>query len=283
MARTRSKASQTGCTAQDLQGWNSDHAYLREVVDVLRPRLIVEVGVWKGCSVITMAQRLKALGVDGVVLAVDTWLGAWDHWLVGDYFEELGFHNGYPTLFWHFMANVVGTGVQDHVVPLPLDSLNAYEVLARKGMRIDAVHIDAGHDYTAVRKDLEAWWALVRPGGVLISDDYFDDENKAWPEVKQAVDDFARNQGLAFRHEAWKGVARQAVDLNRPPRSPSHRQRKKKAGASLLRPSLCQQADPRGTSPGVGLRSPCRPCRRRPASKARRSPSWALRPRPLRS
>lgn len=190
--------------AGDLQGWNSDHAYLREVVTTLRPSLVVEVGVWKGCSVITMASEMKARGVDGAVLAVDTWLGSWDHWLVDAYFEDMGFQHGYPTLFWRFMANVAQAGVQDHVVPMPLDSLNAYEVLHRKGMQADAVHIDAGHDYRAVRKDLESWWSLIRPGGVLIADDYFDDENKAWPEVKRAVDDFVRNGDLPFRHDRGK-------------------------------------------------------------------------------
>lgn len=198
------EAFPTRLYASDLQGWNSDHAYLTKAVDELRPRLIVEVGVWKGCSVITMAERLRALGIDGVVLAVDTWLGSWDHWLMDDYFDEMEFHNGYPTLFWRFMANVSRAGVEGQVVPLPLDSLNAFEVLARKGLRVDVAHIDAGHDYAAVRKDLESWWSLIRPGGVLIADDYFDDENKAWPEVKQAVDDFARAHTLGFQHERGK-------------------------------------------------------------------------------
>ena len=176
--------------AGDLQGWNSDHSYLRRVVD---PAVS-----GRGLAM------LRDAGIDGVVLAVDTWLGSWDHWLVAEHFEELGFQNGYPTLFWRFMANVVNTGMQDHVVPLPLDSLNAFQALSRIGVSIDALHIDAGHDYLAVQKDLESWWSLLRPGGVLIADDYFDDENKAWPEVKQAVDDFVAGRGLALEHDRGK-------------------------------------------------------------------------------
>jgi predicted O-methyltransferase YrrM len=41
----------------------------------LRPS-IVEIGVWKGSSVITLASKMKELNLDGVVIAVDTWLGA---------------------------------------------------------------------------------------------------------------------------------------------------------------------------------------------------------------
>jgi cephalosporin hydroxylase len=46
----------------------------------LRPSIVVEIGVWKGSSVITLASKMKELNLDGVVIAVDTWLGAWDHW-----------------------------------------------------------------------------------------------------------------------------------------------------------------------------------------------------------
>ncbi len=188
----------------DLQGWNSDHAFLVQAVDVLRPRLVVEVGVWKGCSVITMADRLKAIDCDGAVLAIDTWLGAWDHWLVEEHFQEMGYCGGQPSLFGRFMKNIVHSGLSDYVVPMPLDSINAFEVLNRKGMLCDLIHIDAGHDYVAVSKDLESWWLLLRPGGVLIADDYFDDENKAWPQVKQAVDDFVANHKVSLRHERGK-------------------------------------------------------------------------------
>jgi hypothetical protein len=36
--------------------------------------------------------------------------------------------------------------------------------------------------------DLQAWWPLVRPGGILIGDDY--NTNGVWPEVREAFDEF---------------------------------------------------------------------------------------------
>ena len=55
---------------------------------------------------------------------------------------------------------------------------------------LDWVYIDGDHTYPAVRGDLEAFYPLVRPGGVLAGDDYgmvgwWDDG------VKKAVDEFA--------------------------------------------------------------------------------------------
>ena len=43
----------------DLQGWQSDHRYLGDTIRSLRPNVVVEVGVWKGGSVIEMAKFLK--------------------------------------------------------------------------------------------------------------------------------------------------------------------------------------------------------------------------------
>ncbi len=45
--------------AADFQGWASDHPYLRQAIVELRPAIVVEVGVWKGSSVITLAEEIR--------------------------------------------------------------------------------------------------------------------------------------------------------------------------------------------------------------------------------
>ena len=80
-------------------------------------------------------------------------------------------------------------GAEDVVVPLPLDSANAFHVLQRNGIKLDFVHIDGAHDYESVIADLRRWWSLLRNGGILVADDYFID-GKTWPGVKRAVDEF---------------------------------------------------------------------------------------------
>ena len=178
----------------DPQGWNSGHVYLTRAIAEVRPRLILEVGVWKGGSVMTMARELKSLQIDGVVIAVDTWRGSWEHWLAPqgawglDLVDDLGLDRGHARLYEKFIANVRAAGLQDYVVPLPLDSNNAAHVLERLALRIGVLHIDGGHDYDAVTKDLRLWWPMVETGGIMICDDYFTDGN--WPEVRKAVDEF---------------------------------------------------------------------------------------------
>lgn len=184
-----------GPYALDLQGWHSEHPYLTEAIDQLRPSLVAEIGVWKGGSTLTMARRIRELGLDGVVIAIDTWLGAWNHWEEDEwFFSTLALDHGYPMLVRTFMTNVIKLGMTDQVVPLPLDSLNAARVLRDFGFRPQVIHIDGAHDYESVSADLRVWWELLTPGGILIGDDYFTEGH--WPEVRQAFDDFFGARGL---------------------------------------------------------------------------------------
>lgn len=175
---------------QDQQGWGSTRRYLTDAVEMLRPSVVVEVGVWKGASVISLASKMREMNLDGVVVAVDTWLGAWDHWTSDEWFAHLNFNNGFPALYHTFAANIIGEALQDYVLPLQLDSINAANVMRHYNLSVDVVHIDGGHDYHAVTSDLREWWPMIRPQGVLIGDDY-----PHWPEVKKAFDDFFSGQG----------------------------------------------------------------------------------------
>jgi hypothetical protein len=177
----------------DLQGWGSQHSYLKDTITELRPSIVVEVGVWKGAATVFMANELKRNRLPGVVIAVDTWLGAADHW-TSNWFDDLNFVNGYPTLFYKFMCNIVRSDVTEHVLPLPLDSLNAAHTLRGFDVRPQIIHIDAGHDYGSVMADLRAWWPLLEPGGALIGDDY--SLEGYWPGVRRAFDEFFTAMGL---------------------------------------------------------------------------------------
>ncbi len=173
----------------DTQGWNSHHSFLADTIQSTRPAVVVEVGVWKGGSSIRMADAVKQHGINAVIIAVDTWLGSWEHWEQSEHFASLLFEHGYPSLYYTFLTNVVEAGHSDRIIPLPLDSANAAFVLSRKGIAPNVIHIDGGHDYDAVMSDLRRWWNLLSPGGVMLVDDY-DEEGKIWPSVRDAVKDF---------------------------------------------------------------------------------------------
>jgi hypothetical protein len=171
----------------DIQGWGgSQHPLLIEGIEKLRPKIIVEVGVWKGASVIFMAKKLREMGLDAAIIAIDTWLGSVENWVNPVDRPSIKLTRGYPQIFFTFAANVISEGLQDYVLPLPMDSVNARHLIAHAGIVPDMMHIDGAHDYQSVMTDLTQWWPLLRSGGVYVGDDY----HPAHPGVVKATDDF---------------------------------------------------------------------------------------------
>lgn len=71
--------------------------------------------------------------------------------------------------------------------------------------QLDWAYIDGDHRYPAVLQDLEAYWPKIRPGGVLLGDDY-DLPNSFFEDgVTKSVAEFTRTHGipvdLARRHQ----------------------------------------------------------------------------------
>lgn len=192
---------------KDLQGWNSHHPALTREITARRPRIVIDVGVWKGASTIHMAKHMQALGLDGAVIAVDTFLGSPEHWnrdRPDRIFEDLGLKHGWPSLYWQFLSNVVAEGVSDLVLPVPQTSENAAVILQRLGLRAGMVHIDAAHEYEPVLRDARMYWDLLEPGGLLIGDDH------PWPGVARAARDFAAEVGQPLRVEEPKWMIEKA-------------------------------------------------------------------------
>lgn len=174
---------------EDLQGWNSYANVFRDMIEAVRPRRIIEVGVWKGTASIHMAKVVRELGLRCEIVCVDTWLGSPEHLLAdqdSERYRSLRLRHGYPQLFYTFLANVVRNGVSDYIVPLPCTSESAAVVLGRLGLEADIIHVDAAHEYAAALRDFNVYWSLLSKRGVLIGDDYI-----AKRSVTRAADEFA--------------------------------------------------------------------------------------------
>ena len=173
----------------DLQGWGSDAPIFADLIAWTRPRLIIEVGSWKGASAIHMAGICAAQGLEAQILCVDTWLGAGEFITAapGDPERDLRRVHGWPTVYYQFLANVVQTGHAGRIVPFPQTSQIAARWLAAQGVRAELIYIDGSHDAADVRQDIEAYVPLLQRGGVLFGDDY-----DCWPSVRQAVEESGR-------------------------------------------------------------------------------------------
>lgn len=192
----------------DMQGWGH-HPFLKEAIDAQSPQVIIEVGVWKGSSVIHMAQHLKKCRLDSCIIAVDTWLGSVEHWINDERRADLRRENGRPNMQSTFMTNCCAASVSEYVLPLPIDSINASILHKHYGIFANILHIDAGHDYDSVKADLQNWWPILKPGGIMLCDDYcpIADNPEFWPGVRKAVEEHALANDIEIRYEggnkAW--------------------------------------------------------------------------------
>lgn len=73
-------------------------------------------------------------------------------------------------------------------------SVSAAELFNEKSL--DFVYLDARHDKEGIKEDIEAWWPLIKEGGIIAGHDYTDfsqPHNKI--EVKEVVDEFFEDYG----------------------------------------------------------------------------------------
>lgn len=185
----------------DLQGWLEAPGVLVDIIAKVKPRVLVEVGVWKGRSALLALREALKYNDDVVLICIDTWLGSDEHWLDPKLKGLLNIAQGRPRLFEQFMTNVVHSGLERYVAPLPLPSRSAAAILHCHKLRASYIYLDAAHDERSVAEDIALFWPLVTPGGVLVGDDY----HPSWPGVIRAVDPFLEkapgiaNSGVAGR------------------------------------------------------------------------------------
>ena len=177
----------------DLQGWGSEHQIFKEAIGASSPYVIIEVGSWKGASAHNMLNICKAIGIHTEIICVDTWLGSNDTlWLDPNFRGSLRLKNGYPSIFWQFIYNMIKTEMIDSVYPLPMTSTAAYHLLKRFEIQADLIYIDAGHEHDEVYTDISLYYNLLRPGGILVCDDY----TAGWPGVVSAINQFVAEKKL---------------------------------------------------------------------------------------
>ena len=171
-------------------GWTG---FFNEAILKYRPDVIIENGVLYGASTRYMAKGLKDNGIDGAVISVDTYLQEQVLWQIPEHRAKLRLKHGRSQAYEMFMTNNIAEGLQDYVVPLAMDSRGAARYLRDLGITAPVIYIDACHMRGDVYQDLELYWPLLRPGGVMIMDDY---SRAAFPQLVDDVDLFAKNYGV---------------------------------------------------------------------------------------
>jgi predicted O-methyltransferase YrrM len=178
----------------EVAGWSTDILPFYDAVarELAPGATIVEVGVYRGRSLLFLAERLVArFGTDnelqmraGTLYGVDP-LG-WDH-------GELARHTHRS---WTLMDDAVATSAR---------LLTCTSEMAAKMFpdgSLDLVFIDGDHEYESVKADLQTWLPKVKPGGMISGHDY----GGGHPGVPRAVDEvigkLTGKEGTVW----WKGI-----------------------------------------------------------------------------
>ena len=162
------------------QGWFHHGQQILELVEQHHPIVCVELGTWLGASAIPVARSIRRWG--GTLTCVDTWGGAPD---------------GGPSILQPWMLitcarNMKQAGVSGNIRLIPTTTADAALWWTEP---IDYLYVDADHSYEGVMADLYAWVPHVKPGGLILGDDY---GSEIYPGVKQAWDEFERANDLTL-------------------------------------------------------------------------------------
>ncbi len=183
----------------DPQGWNSNTPIFEEVIRKLRPTTIVEVGAWKGASTAHMAGLCKGLGLETVIYSVDCWVGPLGVRLAKTPKSHIPTHWTAPTFYQQFLYNIHKTGHSDCVVPFQAMSVPAAKVLGDWGVRPELIYEDAAHDFQSTWDELNVYWPLLAPGGIMLGDDYRSQKHVYGEmDVGAAVRKFAEVNNLKY-------------------------------------------------------------------------------------
>ncbi len=170
--------------------WHEHIPFAMFLVDLLRPRMIVELGTHYGDSYCAFCQAVKELHLDTACYAIDTWQGDPQAGLYGlEVLADLRAHH--DPLYSSFSELIRSTF--DEALEHFVDGT------------VDLLHIDGYHTYESVKHDFEAWLPKMSSHGVVLLHDTNVRERdfgvrRFWDEVKLRYPQFE------FRHGHGLGV-----------------------------------------------------------------------------
>ena len=172
---------------QKKSSWNEHIPLAMFLVEILQPRVIVELGTQRGVSYCAFCQAVEELQLATRCYAVDTWVGD-AH--AGKYkesvFQDLQeFHRRYESF-----STLLRMTFDEALPHIPDNS-------------VDLLHVDGLHFYEAVKRDYQSWLPKVSERGVVIFHDTVEKArdfgvHQLWAELSARFPSFNFDHGYGL-------------------------------------------------------------------------------------
>lgn len=170
--------------------WLGHIPFASWLLEIQRPRSIVELGTHRGASFLALCQAVEALQLTSRVYAVDTWAGD----------EHAGFYGNeiYAELRDYQQRHYAGIS---EMMRMRFDEAIDYF----EDGTVDLLHIDGLHTYDAVKEDFESWAPKLSERAVVLFHDTCVHERefgvwRYWREISSSYPSFE------FTHTHGLGV-----------------------------------------------------------------------------
>lgn len=182
--------------------WAGHVPFMFHLVKMLRPKRFVELGVFKGCSLLAACQALEEHKISCEVFGVDHWAGD----------PQVGFYNGDKV----FDKLKIRARQYEFAKLLRMDFSEARSRFPDGS--IDLLHIDGLHTYEAVYSDFHTYLPAMSKQGIVIMHDTH--VNRAGYGVHQLWQEIKENyQTIEFHHSSGLGVVFVGDEIPKPIRN----------------------------------------------------------------
>ena len=180
-------------TYMALSTWVDHLPFAYDLVEAIRPAVLVELGVYNGLSFFTFCQAITEHDIDAVAYGIDCW--------EGDEHTEFYDDSIYQGVADHARAHY--RGISYLLKMYFKDALAHFEDAS-----VDLLHIDGLHTYEAVREDFQSWYPKVKPGGIVLFHDVMAriKDFGAWKYFQELEEEYADT--FKFNHGYGLGVLR---------------------------------------------------------------------------
>lgn len=138
-------------------------------------KLAVEVGTWTGRSAEAILSGMDDGGTEGVLICVDHFQGSPGNMAYGRWVEDKE-GQGKVRGAWYERMGKWASRMPYRAQLWEMESAEAAKLFAGhvddKIAGPDFIFLDGDHLPSALQRDIDLWWPLVRPGGFLCGHDY---------------------------------------------------------------------------------------------------------------